>query len=140
MYPPLAEQLDALAQRVGNLHLAALLPERRVIALVVVIVHGDEIADALDLVLRQLVVVIHSGGAMPPKGNRFMMRSTAVVIVWMLVDSSGSMNPAASPIDTTFLFQAFTRRPALMRTSHGSFTGLPPESLSRRWRASSSDM
>ena len=62
------------------------------------------------------------------------------MMVWMLVDSSGSTKPAARPNDTTFLFQAFLRRPALMRISQGSLTGVPPESLSSLARASSSDM
>ena len=52
-----------------------------------------------------------------------MSRTAAVVIMWMLVDSSGSTNPLARPKATTFLFHAFLRRPALIRMSHGSFTG-----------------
>ncbi len=41
-------------------------------------------------------------------------------IRWMLVDSSGSMNPPDRPIATQFFSQSFSRRPAVKRSRRGS--------------------
>ncbi len=40
---------------------------------------------------------------MPLNGNSCIRRVTDVMIMWMLVDSSGSTKPLASPSDTTVL-------------------------------------
>jgi hypothetical protein len=44
---------------------------------------------------------------------------------WMLVDSSGSMNPLASPSATQFLLHIFLRRPAVKRRKRGSASCAP---------------
>ena len=41
-------------------------------------------------------------------------------IKWMLVDSSGSMNPAASPSATQFFTQALRLRPVVKESGRGS--------------------
>ncbi len=58
----------------------------------------------------------------------------------MLVDSSGSTNPLARPIETTFPFHAFLRRPVWKRSVRGSASGLPSRLPSRIAVASSSLM
>ncbi|MNL68712.1 hypothetical protein D3C87_1934830 [compost metagenome] len=44
-------------------------------------------------------------------------------IRWMLVDSSGSMNPLDRPMATTFLSHILRRRPVLNRSRRGSARG-----------------
>ncbi|MNV49981.1 hypothetical protein D3C71_1419610 [compost metagenome] len=83
---------------------------------------------------------VRSAGLMPSKGNSWIRRTTALMVRWMLVDSSGSMKPLASPSATTFLFQAFNRRPLRNGTSQGSRSGGPSTSPSSLACASSSDM
>ena len=47
-----AEQVDLLAQRVGDVHVPAVAPELRIVALRGVVVQDDEVADALVFELR----------------------------------------------------------------------------------------
>ena len=47
------------------------------------------------------------------RGNIVSRRATAVCIRWMLVDSSGSRKPPASPSATQFLFHTRLRRPGV---------------------------
>src|SRR5262245_63132843 len=58
----------------------------------------------------------------------------------MLVDSSGSTNPLASPRATTFLFQTLLRLPVLNLMTRGLVIVLPSTSCRSRLVASSSDM
>jgi cytochrome c oxidase subunit 2 len=71
-------------------------------------------------------------------GKFVSRRAMAVWIRWMDVDSSGSRNPDASPIETTFLTQGCLRTPALKRRKFGSDNGSPSRSELRLFRASSS--
>ena len=58
----------------------------------------------------------------------------------MLVDSSGSMNPLASPTAMQFLFQARRRRPVTNLIVRGSAVGRPSRLASSTAVASSSLM
>ena len=90
----LAEQLDPVPQRVGDLHGAAGAPERRVLAARHVVVQHDEIADVLDLVVGLAGCTRRCPTArMPSRGNICMRRMMPRWMRWMLVDSSGSMKP-----------------------------------------------
>ena len=59
-------------------------------------------------------------------------------IRWMLVDSSGSRKPLASPTATQFFFQTSLRRPATKRSGRGAACAAPSRRLSSRLAASSS--
>ena len=59
---------------------------------------------------------------------------------WMLVDSSGSMKPLASPSAMQFLFQNFFRRPVVKLKNRGSARALPSRFASSVAAASSSLM
>ena len=59
---------------------------------------------------------------------------------WMLVDSSGSTKPLASPSAMTFLFQALSRRPVRNLMTRGWMMVLPSTSRSSLSVASWSDM
>jgi hypothetical protein len=50
-----------VAQRIGNLHVAAAAPERRVLPIGDFVVEDDEVADVLDLRLVLLVVLVDIG-------------------------------------------------------------------------------
>jgi hypothetical protein len=58
----------------------------------------------------------------------------------MLVDSSGSRNPPASPMATQLRFQVLRRRPAVKRRKRGSASALPSSRDSSFAPASSSLM
>jgi hypothetical protein len=60
-------------------------------------------------------------------------------IMWMLVDSSGSMKPDARPRATTLRFQKALRRPVVNRIGLGSASGRPSRLASRVSAAASSD-
>ena len=59
---------------------------------------------------------------------------------WMLVDSSGSTNPLASPSAITFLFHDLRRRPVRNLITRGWMMVLPSTSRSSLSVASWSDM
>ena len=66
----LPEQGQALRQRVGHLHVAAVAPEAAVVALGGVVVEDDEVANVLDLGPCVAVVLSARDCVTPPNGNR----------------------------------------------------------------------
>jgi hypothetical protein len=96
----------------GHLHVAAALPEGRVVALVSLVVQDDEVADALVLEADLAVELVDVGRLEAAVGEEGRSsRAMAVWIRWMLVDSSGSRKPLARPMATTLRFQPCLRMP-----------------------------
>ena len=60
--PAAAKQIDAIRQRFGNVHVAAVLPQRRVVAAGRLVVQDDEVAHVLVFVDLQAVVLLGIAG------------------------------------------------------------------------------
>ena len=70
MRPHAPKQLDLGPQRVRELHVAAMIPERRVAALGGLEVQDEKIADALVLHRGEAIVFLDVGGAVARTGNK----------------------------------------------------------------------
>ena len=93
--------------------MTAFVPEGFALTAIGEIVEGDEVADASPLDLRQAIEGFACRGLSPRSpGRTLSSRPSADWTRWMLVDSSGSMNPAASPSATQLCDQNISRAAA----------------------------
>ena len=96
--PVVGEHAQAVAQRVRDVHVLAVAPERRVLALGHAMVRDQEIADAVDLEVRVRVALVDVVLLEAAVRKNAVRRAIADWIRWMLVDSSGSRKPLDRPM------------------------------------------